>query len=285
MILKKNKLTSLVVSISVLVMAAETNANSANISCGQPTKDVGAVRVVIVVGGVKVAWNVAGILKTDTPAEKATKIRAAAPPNHPDLTTDGTSMTVAGGTSNVVSATSVAGKKITGMAFKKDTTGEAEANNVFAVAITDNKGLASFAGTATGLDSDGAQSVITVTASGVTATVNPTAGMAADAIEDSIIMQLLSGGVQAQLANASFLASVYPGLEGDGRVIRIEEIDPSGLQTQSTDTGIETDISGMIDRTAPIPTVSEWGVVTMLLLVLVTGSIVYRRQSSRNSAF
>lgn len=280
---EKNRTLCAVVGLMVIAGATlEAAANSANVSCGQPTKQPaggGSVMVLITFADKSTCtWTAGGILKTDTPQEKAAKIRAAAPPAHAKLETDAASGTVAGGTVNTVSATSKAGSTIKSMGFKLDDTGEKERPNVF-VAVADHKGLASLSGVATALDGDDLPGLVSVTASGVTALVNTTVGMTAEQIEDDIIAQLTTGGVSAELADAGFIASYYPGAEGDGRVISINDIDANGLETQATDTGLVMDVSALIDtRWGDIPTVSEWGLIVMALLAVVAGGVLYGRR-------
>jgi hypothetical protein len=270
---------AILVALALAGCATQAFANSANVSCGQPTSG-GQVTVTVTLDDkTTVTWTAAGILANDTPAQKAAKIRAAAPPSHAKLATDATSMTVGGGTVNVVSVTSVAPAKITGIAFTGDTTGEKEAPNVFvSIPLPQNHGLVSLSGTATGLDGGGGPSVVRVTALGATATVNPSAATSAADVEDAIMQQLKAGGVPVALADSFLIAKVYPGLEGDGRVIRIHAMDANGLETESTDTGLPMDVSGMIDVTAigdHIPTVSEWGMFVVLLVMLSAGTIMF----------
>lgn len=267
-----NEVRALLFAAMTVVFAGQVHANSANISCGQPTKNGTLTVKVTFEDKSSLSWNVAGILKSDTPQQKAVKIRSAAPPTDARLVQDATSGTVAGGTVNTVSVTSVAAAKIKGIGFTANTTGEKDKINVFA-ALFQHRGLASLAGVATGVDDDGLQGLVEVSAFGVTATVNTSGGMTAAAIEDAIISQLDSGGVAVGLGNAVSIASDFPGLEGDGRLLDIGNIDANGLEVQSTDVGIAVDVSALVDASGTplaVPVAGLWAL--MLLAVALAGT-------------
>ena len=135
--------------------------NEANISCGQPTKS-GKVTAYVYTkkNGVAktVKWS-ATILSTDTPEQKAKKIRDAAPKTNPRFTIQPAN------NSNVVSAKAKDGWTIKGMGILKDGTNEDDTYNVFAVVMNEHGGLLSLDSVATGLDAFGNQGYVAVSLS------------------------------------------------------------------------------------------------------------------------
>ena len=63
----------------------------------------------------------------------------------------------------------------------------------------------------------------------------------------------------------------------------IDKIDTNGLETDTQDTGLVVDVSGLIDLSSisGIPTVSEWGLIVLTLLGLTFGTVMLARRRSQ----
>jgi hypothetical protein len=250
--------------------------NTANVSCGDPTQNGGVtVKVTVKLGDVTqvITWNVAGILATDGPNEKAVKIRAAGPPADARINAPA-------GAANVVSVTAKAGWEIIGIEFAADTTNEKEAYNVFAAVPPSpyaTSGLCSYAGTATG------SGFVEVIAHGITAHVNVTNGMTAAQVEDQLVAALAGAG--ARLAGTD-IATKFPGFQGDGRIVLIDRIDDAtGLSVESKAPGITMDASGLILVSAvPAPGISPWGIILLALGLIAAGAVYMLRRPETHLA-
>lgn len=238
-------------------------ANSANISCGDPTK-TGTVTVAIKItkadGTTRtVSWN-AAISASDDANQKAQKIRDAAPPSDPDVTI--------GGTGNVVSATTKnAGDKITKMGLANDTTNETEAHNVFSVSVTGDHGIFSAEGSAVGGGS------VAITYKGMTATVNTTGGETGAQIEDQLRAIFKGMGIAADIS----LVDPVPGVGTDGRYLYFMDPTLTPMIVSVMDQGIENDLAMMVDP-ATIPTLSQWGLIALALVLVAAGFFVMQRR-------
>jgi hypothetical protein len=248
--------------LAALPAAGDPN-NEANISCGQP-KQAGSVTVKVVLkkkgqADQTVQWTAAGILATDTPEQKAEKIRAAGPGASPYIeapTRD----------ANTVKTKAKDGWEIKGIGFAADNTNEEEAPNVFAMTTTlVQDGLCSLTGTALQAGS------VVVTANRVTVNVPVSVGMTASQIEDAI----LAGGIpRASLYNGSTM------LGGDGRGIRIGQVGTSwseqgtlpALSIAIDAPGIVLDIGGLTNVTPPVPVADDWGLLALTVLLLAGGA-------------
>lgn len=249
----------------LMTYAAYANS-SANISCGDPGQS-GTVTVVVKVTKAngttrQITWN-AAILGTDTPEQKATKIRNAAPPADPDITV--------GGLGNVVSATTKnANDKITDMGFAKDDTNEKEATNVFAAVVT--FGISSFKGIATG------GGFVEVAYEGVTKRVNTIPAMTGAQIEDQLVALFNAAQVKCSISNVD----PVPGVGTDGRYIYFSNPTFVSMTVEVTDPTISADLHMRREYTG-IPTLTTWGLITLVVLLVAAGTlfIVRRRVSER----
>jgi hypothetical protein len=251
--------------VSLLAVASAPKpayANSANISCGDPTK-TGTVTVVVKItkengSTVIVSWN-AAISASDDANQKAAKIRAAAPVGDPNITI--------GGSLNVVSATTVnANDKITGMGFANDTTNELEATNTFSASVWGDGGIFSAAGVATG------GGMVQVTYQGTTKTVPTVATMTGAQIEDALVAAFNASNIYCAISNTD----PVPGTGTDGRYVYF--LNPTSQMTVNvTDTGIECDLH-MLQARASVPTLSTWGLVVLAVILAVTAVVLIQRK-------
>lgn len=249
--------------IATTAISESSYANTANISCGDPGRS-GTVTVVVEVkhaDGTKstISWN-AAILGTDTPDQKAAKIRAAGPLADPDITV--------GGTLNVVSATTKNGTdKITKMGIANDNTNEKETSNVFAASGLGDRGVVSLSGTAVG------GGFIEVVYFGTTKRVNTTAGLTGAQIEDQLSILFKAAGVD----NVIDTWNPVPSVATDGRYLYFANNTSGFMSVEVTDAGIENDLAMLMD-VAEIPTLSEWGLIVLTLLMVGFAVIVIRRR-------
>ena len=99
--------------------------------------------------------------------------------------------------------------------------------------------------------------------------------MTAAAIEDALLAGL---GSNARSTTPADTAG-FPGLAGDGRGIYINQINAQGLQLDVKDAGITGDVCALLDISPPpspasVPTVSEWGLIGLTVLLLIVGIVV-----------
>jgi len=241
--------------------------NTANMSCGDPTKD-GTLTVVVTLkkGGTitNVSWN-AAIAAADNADQKATKIRAAGPPADPKVSPPA-------GAANVVSVTAIDGWEITGIAFTNDTTNEKSTGNVFAALPSDHDGLCSLEGTAS------SAGFVEVIANGITANIPISNGMTATQIENQLVAALAGAGARIVPSPVSLsITPRHPGLEGDGRLIVITKVNNAGLSVEvSGANGIEMDVAGLV-YDLPVPGLATWGLIALTIGLLLLGSLLVAR--------
>ena len=227
-------------ALTALLLALPAAANEANISCGDPTR-TGLLRVEVTVvnahGKKEVVKWTASVPSSADEEQKAKDIRSAAPTGSPYVTI--------GGAGSAVRATSKPGWTITRMSMNTDTTGEKATPNVFAAGTHD--GVFSLSGTASGFREDGLPAQVSVEVNGAFVVYPIAPGQHADELEDLIVADLVGQGVSARLATPEDLLELRYGLVDDGRSIVIEDVAAPGMSTDCDDTGLDVDVTGLVD--------------------------------------
>ncbi len=248
-------------------------ASGATIGVGEPTQS-GSVTTTIVLwenGQARtVSWS-ASITAARGQDQKAADIVAAFP---------GDSDLVVTATPTAVDVVAINGVGIIALGCTNDVTCELTAP---ALQLVGNRvGLVSLSGTASGLDASGGAGYVSITFGEDTATVNTSDGQTAAEIEDALIVELVNLGIDARLAEVEDdLAGRFPGLEGDGRVILLSwdyDSNSNVVSVDIKDTDIEGDVVADALEAGAIPTISEWGVIVMTLLLVTVGAAIFARR-------
>lgn len=236
---------------------------SESITCGDP-QNSGIVEVVITVQHPNkdneiIKWS-ASVNASDDASQKADSIRAHAPSSNPLITV--------GGTGNEVTITTKnANDMIVGWGLNDQNgsnTAETDSTNTSGDGQT---GCFSASGISAG---DG---YVEITYQGHTETVNTTPGMTAAQIEDALVSQFKAAGIYAYIS----YVDLVPGAGTDGRYLYFSEPTTTALVVEVTDTGIEKDLAMLFEPEA-IPTLSEWAMITLVLVLVGLSLVVIQRR-------